>query len=134
MAKISITPLRLRAQLYWYIPNACIAQFHVYKRIVELEKKAYLYQCKCWREMYCVYPAATVKIPSTDKVEMGILPIHHFSPFPSGCLLPPCLCQLFLLSRNTLRSRLWDDLILETTSTSLPMGQSRLPAELSEDG
>lgn len=39
MAKISITPLRLRAQLYWYIPNTCIAQFHVYKRIVKLEKK-----------------------------------------------------------------------------------------------
>lgn len=81
--------------------------------------------------MYCVYPAAIVKTSYTDKAKMGLLPIHHFSPFPSASLQPH-LCQPFLLSRNSRQTRLWG--ILESTLKSLTKGQFHLLAEPHEQG
>lgn len=81
--------------------------------------------------MYCVYPAATVKISYTDKAKMGLLTIHCFCPFPSSSLQPH-LCQPFLLSRNSQQTHLWGT--LEPMLKCPAKGQFHLPAEPHEDG
>lgn len=80
--------------------------------------------------MYCVYPAVTVKISYTDKAKMRLLTIHYFSPFPSSSFQPH-LCQLFFLSRNSQKTRLWGT--LEPMLKSLTKGPFHLPAEPHQD-